>query len=184
MENIQVQQVLFCILVLMLINALLCLEHFILLLVLALVHPVALFFLGLAGSSTHFCRARHRNVILCLKSVNKTCQFEEIHPIPISLPPSETPFPLSSLPGQLQEVILALCSCPHWEHCCARKVTVLISAEVRCASLLQEGLLSWSGKARICPPSRLGFNWPGLGSLVPSQWQRIQSLFRVQCPFF
>lgn len=71
MENIQVQQVLFCILVLLLINTLLCLEHCTLLLVLALVHPVALFFPCWVGRCIHLCRAQHRNVILCLKSANK-----------------------------------------------------------------------------------------------------------------
>lgn len=71
MENIQVQQVLFCILVLLLVNTPLCLDHYTLLLVLALVHPVALFFPCIVGNCTHLCRARHRSVILCLKSVNK-----------------------------------------------------------------------------------------------------------------
>lgn len=71
MKNTQVDQVLFCIPALLLISAPLCLEHYTLLFVLALVHFVALFFPCLAGNCTQLCRVRHRNVIFCLKPVNK-----------------------------------------------------------------------------------------------------------------
>lgn len=71
MKNIQVDHVLFCIPVLLLISTPLCLEHYTPLFVLALVHSVALFFPCLAGNCTHLCRAWHRNVIFCLKPVNK-----------------------------------------------------------------------------------------------------------------
>lgn len=165
MENIQVQQVLFCILVLLLINTLLCLEHCTLLLVLALAQPLALFFLSSVGNSTHLCRAWHRNVILCLKSVNKymlVWRNSSYFYKPTTL---LFPFPHS------------LDNCRRWFWHCASVLigSVAVPWGWLCFFLLRLGVLPFYkmdfclGWARVCPPSRLGFNWPGLGSLVPPQ---------------